>query len=78
MRSGDELLQITQGTNCEGLTPGQAYTLDNFIMQAVAVGLEMGVDYERFMELIEACWDTRCCELERYEEGLPCSSISKM
>jgi hypothetical protein len=48
---------ITEGTNMEGLTPDQAYDLDQRIMDAVGCAASFGVPHERFLELCDAARD---------------------
>jgi hypothetical protein len=47
----EEMEAITQGTNLEGLTPDQAYLMDQRIMDAAGCAASFGVPHERFLEL---------------------------
>jgi hypothetical protein len=60
----EAMLQITKGTNNEGLTSMDAYLLDDRIFQAVGRAIALGLDYDRFLELIEAAWDMRLWQIE--------------
>jgi hypothetical protein len=61
MKMTDEEMEameaITEGTNMEGLTPDQAYDLDQRIMDAVGCSATLGVPHERFLELCDAARD---------------------
>jgi hypothetical protein len=53
----EEMEAITQGTNMEGLTPGQTYVLDATIADAADCAASCGVPFERFLELCEAAFE---------------------
>jgi hypothetical protein len=59
----DEILEITQGTNDEGLTPEQADILDEKIMTLVELAYDLRVSEYRLIELCNAAWDV--CGLAR-------------
>jgi hypothetical protein len=55
--TAEEMEAITEGTNMEGLTPNQAYALDQTIANAVGYAAKLGVSHERFLELCDAARD---------------------